>query len=257
MMPWRGALPILFLVGSAAFVAGADAEQIAADEKLLQAAGQGTGGPALVEFFHRRAAGADRGRLAYLVHELGNPALAEKAAVQLVAIGPASLTYLHEVLKNKKKLPAGTMERIKHCLQWLEGPARAALPTAAARLLANRKPPGAVEALLAYYPVSEAEALGGEIRDALADVTWRDGKADPALAAALADKVPLRRAIGAEILCQSDARGHRPSVRRLLQDSEPTVRLRVALALLWECKVNNQLKCQRLANGNTFSGLVR
>ncbi len=54
-------------------------------------------------------------------------------------------------------------------------------------------------------------------------------KAHPALIQALTDKVPLRRAAAGEALARLPE--HVEAVRKLMQDGEPSVRLRVSLAL--------------------------
>jgi hypothetical protein len=59
----------------------------------------------------------------------------------------------------------------------------------------------------------------------------RDGKLDPALALALTDKLPLRRAAAAEVVCQTALGEHRSRLFALLNDPDLTVRCRTALAL--------------------------
>src|SRR5262249_22694841 len=106
------------------------------------------------------------------------------------------------------------------------------LPAAVARLLALRKPPGAAEALLAVLPQAEDETLAAEFRSALAAVAFRDGKPEPAVVAALADKSPARRAAAGAALAKAASAGQRSRARKLLKDSDPAVRLHVALALV-------------------------
>src|SRR5262249_13169644 len=65
----------------------------------------------------------------------------------------------------------------------------------------------------------------------LAALAVREGKTEPVLIAALADKLPLRRAAAAEALWRSGAVDAKPAVRKLLQDPEPVVRARVGLTL--------------------------
>jgi outer membrane protein assembly factor BamB len=67
---------------------------------------------------------------------------------------------------------------------------------------------------------------------ALTALAMRDGKPDPALLAALDDKLPLRRAGAGEALARGGGMDVRPAIRKLLQDTDPAVRLRVALALV-------------------------
>ena len=99
------------------------------------------------------------------------------------------------------------------------------------RLTAQRRPDGAAAALLAFLPYAEDESLTEEVRSALTAMAYHDGKADPALLAALDDESPLRRATAVDVLCQNGLAEPREALRKLLADPKPTVRLRAALAL--------------------------
>src|SRR5205823_5816964 len=59
----------------------------------------------------------------------------------------------------------------------------------------------------------------------------RDGRLDPAVKAALADANAARRAAAGEAAARSGLAQERPAAAALLKDSDPVVRLRVALAL--------------------------
>jgi len=80
------------------------------------------------------------------------------------------------------------------------------LSPVAPRLVALRQPPGAAEALLAFLPSAEDEAIVGEVQATLAAVAMHDGKPEPALVQALDDKQPLRRAVAAAALWQEARR---------------------------------------------------
>src|SRR5262249_5183185 len=99
------------------------------------------------------------------------------------------------------------------------------------RTIAAQKPDGAAEAMLAFLPFAEDERVVQEALDALAAVGRKDGGPDPALLRALEDPVPCRRAAAAEVLCGIDRAAPR-TVRPLLKDPRPTVRLHAALGLL-------------------------
>src|SRR5262249_56817257 len=94
---------------------------------------------------------------------------------------------------------------------------------AAIRLLAERKPAGAAEALLAYLPYAPDEGVAAAVRQALPAVAVRDGKPEPALLKALADSAPLQRLFAGEALANAGV--ILPEVRRLLDDPDPRVRL--------------------------------
>jgi hypothetical protein len=98
-----------------------------------------------------------------------------------------------------------------------------------ARLVALRKPEGAAEVLLAFLPFADEDSVQDEVRAALTAVAVRGGKVDPVIVKALEDKLPVRRSAAAEALAA--VIDQRPAVHKLLQDTEPLVRLRVALAL--------------------------
>jgi len=85
--------------------------------------------------------------------------------------------------------------------------------------------------LLAYLPVVEDDVVGEAVRQTLTAIAIRDGKADPVLVAALADKTPVRRAAAGAALCRARADDQKPAIRKLLEDKDPHVRLHVGLAL--------------------------
>src|SRR5579884_3187205 len=204
----------------------------AADEKTVQAAGLSADGPTLVHFFATRGkADADGEHLRTLVRQLGDESaeVRDRAAAELVAYGPLALPVLRQAANDLDGEEAVT--RARRCLLAIEGPDGAALPAAAARLLAARKPDGAAEALLAYLPCADNHAVLREVRAALAALAYADGKPDAALLRALKDPVAVRRAAAGEALYRPDQPAQWPAVRELLHDPKPGVRLRAALSL--------------------------
>jgi HEAT repeat protein len=202
------------------------------DERTLREAGVGTDGPALVQFFRGRlVTGADRDRIAALIKQLGDDSfeMRETASAQLVLIGAKAEPQLREAVKTAPD--AEVKQRAEWCLQQIGKGGAGSVVAAAARLIGRRKPEGAAEVLLAYLPNADAEGVAEEVRNALAAVALRDGKADPALVTALGDKLPLKRVAAAVALARAGAKEQLPAVRKLLRDSEAAVRLRVALAL--------------------------
>ncbi|HXG12586.1 MAG TPA: HEAT repeat domain-containing protein [Gemmataceae bacterium] len=192
---------------------------------------RGTDGPLLLEEFRKRTpSDADREKIAGLIRQLDDPSPAarEQAVAELLTMGSAAVPLLRRAANDSG---FRARDRARQCLQLLERERSAPLPAAAARLLALHRPAGAVAALLAYLPSVEDESMAGEIQAALAALAYQDGKPDPALVNALEDQVAERRAAAAEALCRGGATEQRQAVRRLLHDPEPTVRLRVALAL--------------------------
>lgn len=202
------------------------------DEGTLKAAFLPDSGPELLDFLRKRTPpGPDKARIAELVGKLGDKdaAVREKAARELVCIGmPAvgPLRRLANALDNAE--PA---EVARKCLAAIEGHNAAGVTTSVLRVVAAQKPDGAAEALLAFLPFAEDDRVVQEALDALAVVGRKGGVPDPVLVKALQDPVPCRRAAAAEVLCRIDPAAAR-SVRPLLNDPRPTVRLHAALALL-------------------------
>jgi hypothetical protein len=106
------------------------------------------------------------------------------------------------------------------------------LPLSAPGLLAARQPAGASAALLAYLPHSDDRAMKDEIIKALKHLIAASEKQDSAVLQALSDPLPLRRSVAAEVLVGTGGVKHWQAVRPLLKDTDRSVRLRVALALI-------------------------
>ncbi len=203
-----------------------------ADEALLKAAGLGTDGPALLEFFRKRTVSPDdEKRAAELVAQLGDEQYArrEQATRQLKALGQAALPALRRAAQTGD---AEVKRRARDCVSSIEAGRRPELAGAAARLLAARAPAGAVPALLAYLPAAPDADVEEEARLALLALTAKAGKPDDGVVAALGDKAPARRAAAALAVGCTGTEEQRRPVRRLLADPEPKVRLLAARGLL-------------------------
>jgi HEAT repeat protein len=122
-------------------------------------------------------------------------------------------------------------EKARMCLIEIEKIAPGSLSPVFPRLIAFRKPAGAVEALLAFLPFADEEVVMTEVQGALNVLAFPDGKPSPALVAALKDKLSTRRAAAAEALCSAATAKELEEVRKLLKDSETAVRVRAAIAL--------------------------
>jgi hypothetical protein len=208
------------------------AEQASSDERVLKQAGIATDGTGLIAFFRQRTAdAADEDRIKALVRQLGADQFKarEKASRQLVTLGPRARPYLEAA---KKDPDPEIARRAQECLNRIGEGATGATVAAAVRVLARHKPPEAAAVLLGYLPTAEDESVAETIRHALETLAVRDGKAEPALLAALEDRTPLKRAAAAAALARAQAPGVMPQVRKLLEDRDPHVRLRVGLALV-------------------------
>ena len=204
------------------------------DEALLRSLGVPTDGPGLLAFFRTRSQELARPeRIAALIQQLGDrsPIVAQKAVGDLAAIGPAAIPALRQAVKDPDLHQTALLA--ERCLRSLEEhPGE--LPAAAARLLGQRRPSGTTEALLMFLPLAEDEGVVEEIRLALANVAYTDDQPDASLLRALQDLTPIRRGLAIDALCQNgippSLQGRFP-LRKLLQDPQPSVRLRAGLAL--------------------------
>jgi hypothetical protein len=216
------------LLTGAAWAADEDSE-IAYAIQTLRQAGVATDGPGLLDYFRKRTLSEDdRAKLAGVVRRLGDPKYRVrcKADQDLRAAGRVALPFVRAALEDPDLEIARRAERL---LRHIEGGSEAVQVAAAAQVLAARKPDGATAVLLAYLPTADEEVVQEALLAALAAVGIKDGKADPALVRALADKEPARRAAAA--FAVGRLKDQRPSVRPLLQDSDARVRFQAASAL--------------------------
>jgi hypothetical protein len=205
---------------------------LATDLTLLSDAGVKADGPALVEFFRKQTLSDERRReIGVMIQQLGddNFEVRESASRKLLAEGAAAVTALERALKHRD---LEISHRAKRCLGAIDSAHAAELRAAAARVLIVRRPAGGVEVLLAFLPDTAGAAEEDRIVAALTALGVREGKVDGALLAALTDRLPLLRAIAAEVLAAIGKAEHRPAVRKLLADAHKGVRLHVATALI-------------------------
>jgi HEAT repeat protein/outer membrane protein assembly factor BamB len=227
-----GIVAMVLLLAPGRALPATDLSTVSEDEQLLKTAKLGTDGPALLDFFRTRARPAlDPDKVAELVGQLGNDSdkISSKATAKLISLGTVAVPWLRRALKDPDDKLAAT--RAQFCLDSIEGNGGSAIPVAATRLLALRRPAGAAKVLLDYLPFAEDESVVDEVRETLTAIALVDGKLDKALVEALQDKLPIRRATAAEALCRAGAREQFVLVRYLLKDAKPTVRLRAALCL--------------------------
>ncbi len=202
------------------------------DESALLAARLPTTDTALLNFFHKRTQPPPgRAVIEQLARALDsqNATEADNAQGELVSIGAPVVPALREVANRVDDVRAS--RRAKEILQLIEGPGAGRLPAEAARLLAARKAPGAAKALLDYLPFADNDGVFEDFISALSVVGFRDGKADPALLAALRGSCRFSRATAVRALCNAGGNSAWKIVRPLLTDADPAIRLQAALAL--------------------------
>jgi HEAT repeat protein len=185
---------------------------------------------ALGELRKRSRGDSDRERVLELIRGLGDDSfdVRQKATRGLKEMGSGIAPMLRQAANNPD---LEIRQRVQTLLQEVDKEAAPPLSFSVPRCLALRKPEGSCEALLAYLPFAEDEGTVAEVQEALDAVAFRDGKPEPALVKALGDKSVVRRAAAGEALCPATAPELRDAVRKLLDDPDPSVRVKVALAL--------------------------
>jgi hypothetical protein len=222
------------LVFSACFVgwglaASLGATEEKADERMLREANIATDGLGLLKFFRQRTVdSSDEDRIHALIRQMGDDSfeVREQASAQLIAIGARARTLLRQAVNDPD---IEIVRRAEECLRQIEHGATSSVVAAAVRVLVQRKPAGAAAVLLTYLPFAEDESVAEEVRLALGSLAIPEGKPDPVLLAALTDRSPVKRMAAGVALCR--ARLLTAEVRKLLQDPDLQVRLRVGLAL--------------------------
>jgi hypothetical protein len=209
---------------------GAGQEKAFSDESILKAAGLATDGPSLVSFLQSLTLSEKESDLfATLSRQLGDDSfeIRERASAELRAAGTRAMPILKKAARSSDVEIA---HRATECLEFLSGKRDYRVEAAAVRRLRELRPAGAVEVILGYCPFVPHEIVAGEVLQAMESLCIHDGKPQTTVAKALKDRSPARRAVAAEVLSRLP-NCERSAIRRLLQDPEPMVRLRVARAL--------------------------
>jgi hypothetical protein len=166
-----------------------------------------------------------------LVRQLGSEkyALREKASEELVVLGRLAVPHLEQALRDEDP---EVVRRAQQCLSQIDRSDRPELSAAVLHCLARTRAPTAVPPLLRFAPQAEAPELEDDIIAALAACGIRDGKASPELMAALDSKQLARRVVAAGAIAQGQGAKECAVALRLLSDSAPNVRFRVAEGML-------------------------
>ena len=209
------------------------------DQKALKALGLGVDGPALLDYFRKRTfKEANPKEMELLIKQLGDNefSIREKAFGGLISLGPSALVGLKQA---EAHADVEVKQRARDLRDRLEAKAEPPIQAATARLVARTKPAGAAEVLLGFLPFAPDLAVADEICKSLGSVAATNGKIEPAILQALHDKLPLKRGAAGEALVRAEMAKQLPEpdkhlaeVRKLMKDSEPTVRLRAGLALV-------------------------
>jgi hypothetical protein len=152
----------------------------------------------------------------------------EKASKALVEQGAVARPQLLEALKAKDLEVRRRAERVlAHIPQEEDN----RLMAAVIRRLGRAHAPETVSLLFDYLPSIEDPEGVDVVGQVLRQVGLKDGKPDPLVLRAVADRNPRKRAVAGEVLCRA-GKEHRTALRKLLRDPELSVRKRVAFSLL-------------------------
>jgi HEAT repeat protein len=191
-----------------------------------------TEGPGLLEELKKRTLEeVDRDKALTLIEKLGddNFDIRQKAEKELTSLGVQILPLLKQAAFKHAEIEI--RKRAARCLDTIEKEKPIPLSPVTPRLIALRKPPGSVEAILRYLPFVEDDAMLQELQSALNTCAQSGGKVHTAILKALDDRVPVRRAAAGLALCSGPVAEHMNSLRKLLRDPDLEVRLKVALGL--------------------------
>ena len=114
----------------------------------------------------------------------------EAAFKELLRLGRIALPQLREAASTRD---LEAVRRVRELIERIEQEQKRVLPAAALRLLALRKPEGAAEALLGYFPLAEDEDRLDDLKKVLTALALRGDKLDAALVRALTDSSPALR----------------------------------------------------------------
>ncbi len=152
-------------------------------------------GAALVGYLKlRTVSDTDRGKLDEIIRRFAADKFEDRLAAGAEAerLGPLAISPLRKAAEDK----AGDPEiayRAGLVLKRLEKVDHSKVSAAAVRGVARLKPAGAAAALLGFLPLADSDAVAADIQVALKHLAVRDGKAEPALVAALGDASAERR----------------------------------------------------------------
>lgn len=228
--PCRFLTLMVLLAGPFPTARAAD-DRVAQDEQTLREAGVATDGAGLLAYLRAQTPSeGDRARLATAVRLLGHRSFAvrEKAVHALTSAGRASLPFLQTALHNPD---LEVVRRAERALADIERVPYVSVMSSVARMLALRRPPAAVEGMLAYLPAVSEESVEEAFLQSLAAVGLDNGKVHPSIQAALKDSAAARRAAAAFVLGRATPPQRTP-LGPLLLDASPSVRFQAAAAAI-------------------------
>lgn len=205
------------------------------DEEALKKAGLSpTDGAKLVAYIKQRTVSdADQGKIQALIKQFTADKFDDRlaAAHEVELFGPAAIGPLKAAERDSDP---ELSYRASQVLKKLDEVPHSATAAAAIRAIVKLKPAGSAAALLGFLPLADSEQLAEEIRGALAALAVQNGKADPALVAALHDPSPVRRGAAYVALVEGGPGDQRvripdafPLVKEAVQkDADPDAKFR-------------------------------
>jgi len=197
------------------------AEPLTDAEALKKAHLNETDGGKLIEYLQQRTlTETDQGRIAEIIKRFGADDFEERvrATEEIEAFGPAAIGPLKAASRDAD---AEVAFRARVALHKVETVPHTAVAAAAVRAVVKLKPEGAATALIGFLPLADDESVADVIREALISLAvGKDGKAEPALVAALTDPLPVRRAAAYAALIRGGTGGERIRIK----DAYPQVR---------------------------------
>jgi hypothetical protein len=199
------------------------------DEGLLKAQGIATDGPSLLAYLEKCSGNAeDLPKVSELVRKLSGPEK-DGARKRLIALGPGAFPWLTDAQRGDDPTAA---EQARRCVQEIEKRWDVLALPMVVRTLVRKETPDAGRAFLRFLPYAGRGELEEEVWYALDKVIRKKPDFQPAFIEALADPVPVRRAAAAYLLARWGNAEHQAKAKKLLDDPDPEVKLRVAQGLL-------------------------
>jgi HEAT repeat protein len=207
-------------------------QQPAAAQDAAGKSGRVADGPTLRDWLLQYGRAIDTESIDRLVQQLGSASFEdrERARKDLIAFGPPALPRLRLHLKKHPEIEIE--RRLEAMIAVLAEAADRMPPDAVVDGLLRHRPPGSLEALLAFLPFAETEPLVETIWFGAEQLAATGAKTTPALSKLLRDKEPSRRALAGFLLAVHGSADERKTAFELLDDADPEVRLRTAQGLL-------------------------
>ena len=175
------------------------ADQLALDTKALESANLSADKPeTMIAYLKQRTlSDSDLQKIQNVIKNMGDEQFEERVKASLTAekFGPAAIGPLRTAAQGDPDPEIAF--RAGETLKRIEKVPHTAIASAVARALGKTKSPDAVAAMLGFLPMADSTGVEDDLHAAIAILAIREGVTDPAILAALEDKLPSRRATAA------------------------------------------------------------